>query len=124
MDGYEVVNMEKLRNVIGEVNLTKSEEKTLVWLSGWESDVVDDIVSIITKARSTEPLKPVTIKRMVWPVVAFFKEDADYGDVSETRYAFTYGEIGEIKKQFMEDYEDDIAHIVADDEPVLEEFYA
>ena len=36
MGAWEEINLEKLKNVIGDANLTKSEIKTLEWLSGWE----------------------------------------------------------------------------------------
>ena len=65
MGAWEEINLEKLKNVIGDADLTKSEIKTLEWLSGWEKETIRDIVSIIQKARETKPIKPTTEKREV-----------------------------------------------------------
>ena len=33
-----------------DVELTKAEEKTLIWLAGWEESTVDNLLSVIEKA--------------------------------------------------------------------------
>ena len=32
------------------MELTKAEEKTLIWLAGWEESTVDNLLSVIEKA--------------------------------------------------------------------------
>lgn len=42
--------IEKMNKVIGDIELTKGEEQTLIWLAGWEECTVDYILSVIEKA--------------------------------------------------------------------------
>lgn len=50
--------------IFGEVELTKGEMRTLVWLAGWEESTVANVVSAIRKAiaaeagRQEQPLCP------------------------------------------------------------------
>ncbi|MEG1291409.1 MAG: hypothetical protein RSD28_03830 [Lachnospiraceae bacterium] len=46
---FEAKMIEKLNTVLGEVELTKAEEKTLIWLAGWEECTIDHLVSVIEK---------------------------------------------------------------------------
>ena len=39
-----------LNEIFGEVELTKGEMRTLVWLAGWEESTVANVVSAIRKA--------------------------------------------------------------------------
>ena len=39
------------KNIWTDVELTKAEEKTLIWLAGWEESTVDNLLSVIEKAR-------------------------------------------------------------------------
>lgn len=41
--------IEKMNKVLGEVELTRMEENTLIWLAGWEESTVDNLLSIIEK---------------------------------------------------------------------------
>lgn len=41
--------IDKINQAIGDMKLTNSEEETLIWLSGCEDEVVEDIISIIKK---------------------------------------------------------------------------
>lgn len=43
--------IEKLNNVLGEINLAADEERILVWLCGQDDFTLDNIVSIIEKAK-------------------------------------------------------------------------
>ncbi len=40
----------KMNKVIGNIELTKGEEQTFIWLAGWEESTVDHILSVIEKA--------------------------------------------------------------------------
>ena len=37
------------KNIWTDVELTKAEEKTLIWLAGWEESTVDNLLSVIEK---------------------------------------------------------------------------
>lgn len=39
----------KMNKVIGNIELTKGEEQTFIWLAGWEESTVDHILSVIEK---------------------------------------------------------------------------
>lgn len=123
MEAWKEINLEKLKNVIGDVDLTDSERKTLEWLSGWEKSTIRDLVSIIQKARETKPIKPSIEKREVWIVTVFFTEESGL-PVSEEYTADSYGEIEKVKKQIRRDYSpEEIESIVVSDDPEVREFY-
>lgn len=123
MEAWKEINLEKLKNVIGDVDLTESERKTLEWLSGWESETIRDLVSIIQKARTTKPIKPSIEKREVWIVTVFFTEESGL-PVSEEYTADSYGEIEKLKKQIRRDYSpEEIESIIVSDDPEIREFY-
>ena len=46
MEGRQIQKMNKVL----DVELTKAEEKTLIWLAGWEENTVDHLLSVIEKA--------------------------------------------------------------------------
>lgn len=48
----EARRISKLNEVFGDVELSKSEMQTLVWLAGWEEGTVRDLVSAIRKVTS------------------------------------------------------------------------
>lgn len=50
----EGINIDKLNNVLGDIELTASEERILIWLAGWEQDTVDNIISVIKKVAWSE----------------------------------------------------------------------
>ena len=123
MEAWKEINLEKLKNVIGDVDLTDSERKTLEWLSGWERSTIRDLVSIIQKARETKPIKPSIEKREVWIVTVFFTEESGL-PVSEEYTADSYGDIEKVKKQIRRDYSpEEIESIVVSDDPEVREFY-
>lgn len=41
---------QKMNKVLADVELTKAEEKTLIWLAGWEESTVARLLSVIEKA--------------------------------------------------------------------------
>ena len=49
---YEMEGMQiqKMNKVLADVELTKAEEKTLIWLAGWEESTVDHLLLVIEKA--------------------------------------------------------------------------
>lgn len=47
MEGRQI---RKMNEVLADVELTKAEERTLIWLAGWEESTVDNLLSIIEKA--------------------------------------------------------------------------
>lgn len=47
---FEKRHIDKLNEVFSDVPLTSSEEKTLIWLAGWEDETVNNIISAIEKA--------------------------------------------------------------------------
>ena len=47
MEGRQI---QKMNKVLVDVELTKAEEKTLIWLTGWEESTVDHLLSVIEKA--------------------------------------------------------------------------
>ena len=46
---FEARMIEKMNAVMGDIELTKAEEKTLIWLAGWEESTIDHLVSVIEK---------------------------------------------------------------------------
>ena len=46
MEGRQI---QKMNKVLARVELTKAEEKTLIWLAGWEESTVDHLLSVIGK---------------------------------------------------------------------------
>jgi len=47
MEGRQIRKMNK---ILADVELTKAEERTLIWLAGWEESTVDHLLSVIEKA--------------------------------------------------------------------------
>lgn len=41
--------IQKMNKVLAGVELTKAEERTLIWLAGWEESTVDHLLSVIEK---------------------------------------------------------------------------
>ena len=39
-----------LNEIFGEVEVTEDEQRTLIWLAGWEESTVDHLLSVIEKA--------------------------------------------------------------------------
>lgn len=46
MEGRQI---QKMNEVLADVELTKAEEKALIWLAGWEESTVDHLLSVIEK---------------------------------------------------------------------------
>ncbi|MEG0962598.1 MAG: hypothetical protein RSF88_07030 [Lachnospiraceae bacterium] len=46
---FEARMLEKMNTVLGDVKLTKGEEKTLIWLAGWEECTINHLVAVIDK---------------------------------------------------------------------------
>lgn len=54
MEGRQI---QKMNRVLAGVELTKAEEKTLLWLAGWEESTVDHLLSVIEKVARTRAEK-------------------------------------------------------------------
>ena len=50
----EMRQIAMLNEIFGEVELTKGEMQTLVWLAGWEESTVANVVSAMRKAIAAE----------------------------------------------------------------------
>lgn len=46
MEGRQI---QKMNEVLASVELTKAEERTLIWLARWEESTVDYLLSVIEK---------------------------------------------------------------------------
>ena len=61
MEGRQI---QKMNKVLADVELTKAEEKTLIWLAGWDEYTIENVLSAIRKAMAAEakrreqPLRP------------------------------------------------------------------
>ena len=53
----EMRQIAMLNKIFGEVELTKGEIRTLVWLAGWEESTVTNVVSAIQKAIAAEAMR-------------------------------------------------------------------
>ena len=54
MEGRQI---QKMNKVLADVELTKAEEKTLIWLAGWEESTVEHLLSVIEKAARKRQIK-------------------------------------------------------------------
>ena len=52
-----------LNEIFGEVEVTEDEQRTLIWLAGWDEYTIENILSAIRKAMAAE------VKRMEQPPV-------------------------------------------------------
>ncbi|MCD8149100.1 MAG: hypothetical protein LUE92_05945, partial [Clostridiales bacterium] len=44
---FEAEQIDRLNEIFGNVELSRSEERTLVWLAGWEESTVKNVISAI-----------------------------------------------------------------------------
>ena len=51
MEGRQI---QKMNKVLADVELTKAEEKTLIWLAGWDEYTIENMLSAIRKAMVAE----------------------------------------------------------------------
>ena len=51
MEGRQI---QKMNKVLADVELTKAEEKTLIWLAGWDEYTIENVLSAIRKAIAAE----------------------------------------------------------------------
>lgn len=52
--GMAEENLKKLQELTKDIHLTLSELKTIKWLSKWEPQVIDNIISIVNKLIATK----------------------------------------------------------------------
>lgn len=60
MQDYEQASLERLQAAAAGIDLTSGEQKTLKWISGWETSTVDNVARIIEKAKGTEKARELT----------------------------------------------------------------
>ena len=51
MEGRQI---QKMNKVLAGVKLTKVEERTLIWLAGWDEYTIENVLSAIRKAIAAE----------------------------------------------------------------------
>ena len=51
MEGRQI---QKMNKVLAGVKLTKVEERTLIWLAGWDEYTIENVLSAIRKAMAAE----------------------------------------------------------------------
>lgn len=44
-------NLKKLNDTLGDIDMTKDQEKTLVWLAGNDTRTIDNIIKVIEKLK-------------------------------------------------------------------------
>lgn len=60
MTEYQSRQMEKILKFLRDVDLSREEIRTLIWLAGWEESTVDALLSVmdkVAKAREYKGLK-------------------------------------------------------------------
>lgn len=60
MQDFERVSLGRLQAAAAGIDLTSGEQKTLKWISGWETSTVDNVAHIIEKAKGTEKAGELT----------------------------------------------------------------
>ena len=60
MQDFERVSLGRLQVATAGIDLTSGEQKTLKWISGWETSTVDNVAHIIEKAKGTEKAGELT----------------------------------------------------------------
>lgn len=48
----EKKRIDRLNEMLGDLELTKSEEEVLIWLCGWDSWTIENIISVMEKYRA------------------------------------------------------------------------
>lgn len=49
----------KINKFLAGVELTKEEERTLIWLAGWDASIVDNMITVMEKAANVRANKMV-----------------------------------------------------------------
>ena len=47
-------NLKKLNDTLGDIDMTKDQEKTLVWLAGNDTRTIDNIIKVIEKLKQDQ----------------------------------------------------------------------
>ena len=50
MGWYKIIK-KKLNDTLGDIDMTKDQEKTLVWLAGNDTRTIDNIIKVIEKLK-------------------------------------------------------------------------
>ena len=56
-----------LNEIFGEVELTVDEERTLIWLAGWDEYTIENVLSAIRKAMAAEAKRLEAVRRTEKP---------------------------------------------------------
>lgn len=48
---YEQAKIDMLNEVLKDIEISKDEEKSLIWLCGWEKSTVENICSVMNKLK-------------------------------------------------------------------------
>lgn len=48
----EKKRIDRLNEMLGDLELTRSEEEVLIWLCGWDSWTIENIISVMEKYRA------------------------------------------------------------------------
>lgn len=59
-DFFDQANLGRLQAATAGIDLTSGEQKTLKWISGWETSTVDNVAHIIEKAKGIEKAGELT----------------------------------------------------------------
>ncbi|MCD8084120.1 MAG: hypothetical protein LUE86_11585, partial [Clostridiales bacterium] len=54
---FEAEQIDRLNEIFGNIELSRSEERTLVWIAGWEESTVKNVISAIRKAMAAEAIR-------------------------------------------------------------------
>lgn len=44
--------IDRLNEMLGDLELTRSEEEVLIWLCGWDSWTIENVISVMEKYRA------------------------------------------------------------------------
>ncbi|MCD8198102.1 MAG: hypothetical protein LUE24_13230 [Lachnospiraceae bacterium] len=56
-EAEQIDRLNRLNEIFGNIELSRSEERTLVWLAGWEESTVKNVISAIRKVMAAETIR-------------------------------------------------------------------
>lgn len=76
MEQLDTRNTARMERATSGLDLTGAEEQSLKWLCGWEPSTVENIASVIEKARESAPAGDMTRKDLltVWGYLQALKD--------------------------------------------------
>lgn len=97
------IRLNRLKSVLGDVELTKGEELTLKWIAQQEDPIAENVISLIRQARKTEEVVPMWEEKLVYTVRVYLKDGTS--------------------DDYFADFYDEIEEICSDEDPDLHYFY-